>query len=99
MACLYINLTSCQEKCYYLFNVQQLTVGQFKSNFSDVVQKLLQGQEVVVSYGKKKEKIGVFVPYKNYQKKTKRKLGIWEGKASVRFAKDFKMTVDEFLNS
>ncbi|OGH18002.1 MAG: prevent-host-death protein [Candidatus Levybacteria bacterium RIFCSPHIGHO2_12_FULL_38_12] len=79
--------------------MHQLTVGQFKAKFSDVVQKLLSGQEVVVSYGKKKEKIGVFVPYKNYQKKTKRKLGIWEGKASVRFAKDFKMTVDEFLNS
>ncbi len=76
----------------------QLTVGEFKSKFSEVIQQLLAGQEVVVSYGKRKEKIGVFVPYKQYQKKTKRKLGIWEGKASVKFAKDFKMTVDEFLN-
>lgn len=77
----------------------QLTVGEFKAKFSEVVQRLLQGEEVTVSYGKKREKIGVLVPYKNYQKKTKRKLGIWEGKASVKFAKDFKMTVDEFLNS
>ncbi len=77
----------------------QLTVGEFKAKFSDVVEKLTKGEEIIVSYGKKKEKIGVFVPYKNYQKKTKRKLGIWEGKASVKFAKDFKMTIDEFLNS
>ena len=77
----------------------QLTVGQFKAKFSEVVQKLLQGEEVVVSYGKKKEKVGVLIPYKNYQKKKGLKLGIWEGKASVRFAKNFKMTVDEFLNS
>lgn len=76
-----------------------LSVGEFKAKFSDVVQELLQGQEVAVSYGKKKEKIGVFVPYKNHKKKTKRKLGIWEGKASVKFAKDFKMTDEEFLAS
>ena len=77
----------------------QLTVGEFKAKFSDVLQKLLQGQEVVVSYGKKKEKIGVMIPYNSYQKKKKIKLGLPEGKASVKFAKDFKMTIDEFLNS
>ncbi|MBI2017917.1 prevent-host-death protein [Candidatus Daviesbacteria bacterium] len=77
----------------------QLTVGEFKAKFSQVVQKLLQGQEVVVSYGKKKEKIGVIIPYENYKKKKKIKLGLLEGKASVKFAKDFKMTIDEFLNS
>ncbi len=49
----------------------QLTVGEFKAKFSDVVEKLTKGEEIIVSYGKKKEKIGVFVPYKNYQKKTK----------------------------
>ena len=77
----------------------QLTVGEFKAKFSEVVQKLLQGEEVVISYGKKKEKIGVVVPYENYKKKKKKiKLGIWEGKATVKFAKDFKMTIDEFLN-
>lgn len=92
-------LDNLSRKCGIILDMTQLTVGEFKAKFSEVVQKLLQGQEVVVSYGKKKEKIGVFVPYKNYEKKTKRKLGIWEGKASVSFAKDFKMTVDEFLNS
>lgn len=75
----------------------QLTVGEFKAKFSDVVQKLLQGEEVVVSYGKKKEKIGVIIPYESYKKKKKIKLGLLEGKASVIFAKDFKMTIDEFL--
>ena len=76
-----------------------LTVGEFKAKFSDVIEELLQGKEVGVSYGKKKEKIGVLVPYSDYKKKKKRKLGIWEGKASVKFAKDFKMTDEEFLNS
>ena len=77
----------------------QLTVGQFKAKFSEVVQKLLQGEEIVVSYGKKKEKIGVIIPYDSYKKKRKIKLGLLEGKASVSFTRDFKMTTDEFLSS
>ena len=76
-----------------------LSVGEFKSKFSEVVDELLQGNEVVISYGKKKEKIGVMVPYKNYKKKKKIKLGLLEGKASVKFAKDFKLTDEKFLAS
>jgi len=33
-----------------------------------------------------------------YKKKTRRKLGILEGKGTIRFAADFKMTEKEFLN-
>lgn len=76
-----------------------LTVGEFKSKFSEVIADILKGKEVGVSYGKKKEKIGVLVPYRLYSKKKKKiKLGIWEGKATVKFGKDFKMTEEEFLN-
>lgn len=76
-----------------------LTVGEFKAKFSEVVDLLLQGEEVAVSYGKNKEKIGVVVPYDVYKKKKKVKLGLLEGKASVTFKKGFKMTEEEFLAS
>ena len=33
-----------------------LTVGEFKAKFSDVIADILKGDEVAVSYGKKKEK-------------------------------------------
>ena len=79
--------------------MKTLSVGEFKAKFSEVIESLLQGEAVAVSYGKKKEKIGVVVPYDLYKKKKKVKLGILEGKASVKFAKDFKMTVNEFLRS
>lgn len=75
-----------------------LTVGEFKAKFSDVIKMVLDGKEVGVTYGKKKEPIAVFAPYKK-EKAKKRKLGIWEGKGSFKMAKDFKMTVDEFLSS
>lgn len=78
--------------------MKMYTVGEFKSKFSEVVKMILSGKEVGVTYGKKKEPIAVFTPYKKYKAK-KRKLGIWEGKGSFKMSKDFKMTVDEFLSS
>ena len=78
--------------------MDSLSVGEFKAKFSEVVKALQKGEEIVITYGKRKEKIGKVIPIKNFLKK-KRKLGIWEGKATVKFAKDFKMTDEEFLNS
>jgi prevent-host-death family protein len=75
-----------------------LTVGEFKAKFSEVIKMVLEGKQVGVTYGKKKEPIAVFVPYKKFKAK-KRKLGIWGGKGSFKMSKDFKMTVDEFLSS
>jgi len=77
-----------------------LTVGEFKSKFSEVIDDVLKGNEVGVTYGKKKEKVGVMVPYNIYNKKKKKiKLGILEGKATFKIKKGFKMTEEEFLAS
>lgn len=75
-----------------------LTVGELKSNFSEVINQILSGKKVIFSYGKKKKPIGMVVPYKADKSKNKVKLGIWKGKAKIKFEKDFKMTIDEFLN-
>jgi len=73
-------------------------VGEFKAKFSDVIAEMLQGREVGITYGKNKREIGKIVPALKYKRKATRKLGAWEGKATVKFAKNFKMTIDEFLN-
>jgi len=75
-----------------------LTVGQFKSKFSEVLEKVLQGESVGVTYGKSKKKVAALIPYKKINSK-KIKLGILEGKASFRIHPDFKMTDEEFLQS
>ena len=77
--------------------MQTLTVGEFKSKFSEIIGQVRKGESVGVTYGKKKEKIAVLIPFK--KKLAKRKLGIWEGKASFKLSKDFKMTDEELLNS
>jgi len=75
-----------------------LTVGQFKSKFSEVLEKVLQGQSIGITYGKNKKKVAALVPYKNLNVK-KFKLGLLKDKASFKIKSDFKITDEEFLKS
>ena len=77
--------------------MHQLTVGQFKSRFSQVLEKVLQGESIGITYGKSKKKVAALVPYKKYMPDKKIKLGILEGKASFKIKDGFKMTEEEFL--
>lgn len=77
----------------------QLTVGQFKAKFSEVLQKVQEGTSFGVTYGKNKKKVAVLVPFKKYASKVKPKLGLLEKKASFNVSDDFKLTDEEFLRS
>ena len=70
-----------------------MTVGEFKSHFSEVLEQVRSGISIAVTYGKKKEVVGYFLPKSANQ----RKLGLLEGKATAVFKPDFKITEDEFL--
>jgi antitoxin (DNA-binding transcriptional repressor) of toxin-antitoxin stability system len=74
-----------------------MTVGEFKSGFSEALKKVLAGEEIGISFGKKKEIVAKLVP-KNNGNASKRTLGILEGKAKVKFSKEFKITETEFLD-
>lgn len=77
--------------------MQTMTVGHFKAHFSEVLDLVQQGEDIVISYGKKKEKIAVLVPYDRYEDRPRRTLGILAGKASFATAPDFKIDDDELL--
>lgn len=77
----------------------QLTVGQFKSKFSQVLEKVLQGESIGVTYGKKKKKVAALIPYNKLAQGNKIKLGLFKEKFSFKIKKGFKMTDEEFLNS
>ena len=72
-----------------------MTVTEFKTHFSDVIEQVKAGEEIAATYGKKKKVVGYFLPEK--PQRHKRKLGILEGKAQVIFGPDFEMTTEEFL--
>lgn len=79
--------------------MHQLSVGQFKSKFSEVLIKVLQGESIGITYGKSKKKVAALVPYEVCLKQKKFKLGLLERKASFKIHHDFKMTDEEFLRS
>lgn len=79
--------------------MQTITIGELKARFSEVIGLLKKGQEIVISYGKKKEKIAVLVPYKNYKKKPKRPLGLLKDVGRCVIHEDFKMDEEEMLSS
>ncbi len=79
--------------------MNQLTVGEFKSKFSEVLKKVLNGETVGITYGKNKKRVAALVPYKKYMGQKKIKLGLLEGKASFKIKPGFKMTEEEFLQS
>ena len=79
--------------------MKTLQVGELKSKFSEVLEKVKHGEEIAISFGKKKETIAVIVPISVYNKRKKRKIGVIEKKASFKVSKGFKMTADKLLNS
>ena len=80
-----------------ILSMKKMSVGEFKTHFSDVIEEVKAGGKIAVTFGKKKEVVGYFLPeIPNGQ--AKRKLGILEGKASVTFHSDFKISEEEFLS-
>jgi antitoxin (DNA-binding transcriptional repressor) of toxin-antitoxin stability system len=78
-----------------------MPVGEFKARFSDVLQMVEQkGQEIVISYGKRKRKIAAIIPYTALKKRTnRRKLGVLRGRCGFEIKPDFKMSDEELLNA
>ena len=72
-------------------------MGEFKAHFSDVLKRVLAGEEIGIVYGRKKELVAKLVP-KKADKKSRRKIGILEDKGKVNFTSEFKITEEEFLN-
>ncbi len=79
--------------------MKTLQVGEFKSHLSEIINEIKNGEEIALSFGKKKEKIAVLVPYSKYIKKNNRKLGVLHNKASFSSSTDFKISDDEFFES
>ncbi len=78
--------------------MKNLQVGEFKANFSEVLEKVKQGESFGIVYGKNKKLVAEINPPKKQKTAKKRKLGLLEGKVKYVFADDFKMTEDELIN-
>ncbi len=79
--------------------MQTLTIGELKASFSDVLKKIRSGQEIVISYGKKREKVAVLVPYSDYVSTPERNLGLLKDRAGCIIHDDFEISEKEMLAS
>lgn len=77
--------------------MKTMQVGELKARFSEVVEIVKNGEEVIVSYGKKHENVAVIIPYSAYRQRNKIKLGNLKGKAVATFSDQFKMTAAELI--
>ena len=79
--------------------METLKVGELKSQFSHVLQRVQAGEEIIISFGKKEKKIAVLVPYDKYISDSPRPLGVLKGKAKCIIGNDFQISDEELLVS
>ena len=72
-------------------------VGELKTHFSEILSDVKAGEEVVITYGKKKENIAVIIPYAEYKKKNSIRLGLLKDK-KMKIHGDFEMSEEELID-
>lgn len=78
--------------------MKTIAVAELKANFSTFLKEIEEGNEIVVSFGRKKEKLAVLVPYATYMQRRQRTLGSLKGKGAL-VMQDFAMDDEELLRS
>ena len=76
--------------------MKALTVGKLKTNFSQILDEVRNGETVGILYGRAKKPVAMIVPYAE-EKKGQRQIGILDGKASMSTIGDGKISEEEFL--
>lgn len=78
--------------------MKTMTVGEFKAQFSVVLDQIKQGETVVICRGRRREKIAALVPYRQIVTR-ERPLGLLQNRASCVFHEDFEVDDEEFLKA
>ncbi len=78
--------------------METVSIGKLKARFSEVLERVRQGEKIVISYGKKREKVAVIIPYSENFHKTERELGLLKGRAVCVIHDDFQISDEEMIN-
>jgi prevent-host-death family protein len=79
--------------------MKSVAVGEFKAQFSSIIKELQEGHPITITYGKKRTKLAVLVPYDQFVKSAERQIGVLQGKASYVMHDDFTITDEAFLTA
>lgn len=77
--------------------MQVMSIGELKSHFSAVLEQVKNGETIVVSYGRNKEKVAAIVPYAHIRPTSERSLGLLNGKAQCIIGDDFAISDEDLL--
>ena len=72
--------------------MKQMTVGEFKAQFSSVLDEVMKGNSIQILYGRAKKPVAQLTKIEEKTKQRKRPLGLYEGKASYWEDETFEMT-------
>ena len=76
-----------------------ITVGELKARFSEILEQVKKGQEIIISFGKQRKRVAVLVPYDRFKSRPQRKLGLLKGRAAYQIHEDFKLSDEEVFGS
>ena len=79
--------------------MQSISVGELKARFSEVLERVRKGEEIIISFGKKRKKVAVLLPYEHFTLKQERKLGLLRNRGACVIRENFKITDEEMLTS
>jgi antitoxin (DNA-binding transcriptional repressor) of toxin-antitoxin stability system len=79
----------------YHLCMHELTVGEFKTRFSELLELVKKGERITILYGKARKPIAMLVPPE--YKPRRRKLGILASQASFSFEGEGTIREDELL--
>lgn len=79
--------------------MKTVPVAEVRSSLSTLLKEVESGNEIGISFGRRRETIAVIVPIAEYKKLKERRLGSLVGRLTVEFKDDWLMTDEEFLNS
>ena len=71
---------------------------EFNNHFASILKDIKAGNEIAIADDKDKQTIAVIIPYNKWKNNSTRQLGTLEGKMSVTFADDFRITDEELIN-
>lgn len=79
--------------------MKYVSVGQFKAQFSSLLEGVVKGQSVGVCYGRRKKPVAVLSPVAKKPATASRPLGLWKGQMRFRYVGDGKLTNADLLAS
>ena len=79
--------------------MESISVGELKSRFSEVLERVKKGEEIIISYGKMRKKVAVLLPYDHYAPRQDRRIGLFKERGPCVIHEDIKLTEEEMLSS